>query len=178
MIETPRAVAAPLPIAETAAQPGARLDVFVVGANDLAKDTRIRPRADRAFLVPWLMASVAAARAAGVDILDGVYNALDDEAGFRAECEQGRDMGMDGKTLIHPRQIAPCHAVFSPSTDEIAAARRIVEAFEDPTNRDAGVIRLDGQMVERLHAEAARRTLAVAEAMARRSNGQAEALPT
>jgi citrate lyase subunit beta/citryl-CoA lyase len=124
------------------------------------------------------MASVAAARAAGVDILDGVYNALDDEAGFRAECEQGRDMGMDGKTLIHPRQIAPCHAVFSPSTDEIAAARRIVEAFEDPTNRDAGVIRLDGQMVERLHAEAARRTLAVAEAMARRSDGQAEALPT
>jgi citrate lyase subunit beta/citryl-CoA lyase len=178
MIETPRAVAAPLPIAETAAQPGARLDVFVVGANDLAKDTRVRPRADRAFQVPWLMASVAAARAAGVDILDGVYNALDDEAGFRAECEQGRDMGMDGKTLIHPRQIAPCHAVFSPSTDEIAAARRIVEAFEDPTNRDAGVIRLDGQMVERLHAEAARRTLAVAEAMARRSNGQAEALPT
>jgi citrate lyase subunit beta/citryl-CoA lyase len=167
MIETARAVAAPLPIADTATRPGARLDVFVIGANDLAKETRVVPGADRALLAPWLMASVAAARAAGIAILDGVCNALEDDAAFRAECLQGRAMGMDGKTLIHPRQIAPCHDVFSPSADEIAAARRIVEAFEDPANRDAGVLRVDGQMVERLHAEAARQTLAIAEAMGR-----------
>lgn len=167
MIETPRAVAAPLPLADTATKPGGRLDTLVIGANDLAKDTRVRPGADRARLVPWLMAAVAAARAAGIGILDGVYNGLDDDAGFRAECEQGRDMGMDGKTLIHPRQIGPCHEVFSPTDEEIAAARRIVDAFADPASRDAGVIRLDGKMVERLHAEAARRTLALA-AMARR----------
>ena len=119
-------------------------------------------------LLAWLSLSVAAARAFGLTVVDGVYNAIQDEAGFRAECVQGRALGMDGKTLIHPSQIAPCNEVFSPSPEDIAAARKIVEAFALPENQGKGAISLDGRMVELLHAEIASQTLDMAAAIAAR----------
>jgi citrate lyase subunit beta/citryl-CoA lyase len=114
-------------------------------------------------MTAWLALCVAAARAHGCDIIDGVYNDLADLAGFKAECEQGRDMGLDGKTLIHPNQIDVCNAAFAPTAAEIAAARAIIAAFALPENAGKGAIQLDGKMVELLHEQMARRTLAVAE---------------
>jgi citrate lyase subunit beta/citryl-CoA lyase len=108
---------------------------------------------------------VLAAHAYGIDILDGVFNDISNTAGFTAECAQGRDLGFDGKTLIHPSQIDACNAAFSPGADEIATARKMIAAFERPENRDKGAIALDGRMVERMHAEIARRTIAIAEAI-------------
>jgi citrate lyase subunit beta/citryl-CoA lyase len=142
------------------------LSCFVVGTNDLAKDTRARLLPGRAAMLPWLMTALAAARTHGLDILDGVYNSLSDEAGLRAECEQGRDCGFDGKTLIHPGQVAVANEIFAPMPEEVENARAIVAAFEQPENADKGAISLNGRMVERLHAELARRTLALAEAIA------------
>ena len=110
-----------------------------------------------------------AAKAHGVVIVDGVYNAFKDEDGLKAECDQGRDMGMDGKTLIHPKQIAPCHAAFSPSEEEIAWARRINALFAEPENAGKGAIQVDGKMVERLHANMGKRVIAIADAIAARS---------
>jgi citrate lyase subunit beta/citryl-CoA lyase len=112
-------------------------------------------------MVPWLMHCIAAARAFGLDILDGVFNDLADAEGFARECGQARDMGFDGKTLIHPRQIDPCNAAFSPGEDEVAQAKKIIAAFDLPENRDKGVVQLEGRMVERLHADMARRTVAI-----------------
>jgi citrate lyase subunit beta/citryl-CoA lyase len=109
---------------------------------------------------------VLAAHAFGIDILDGVYNDLADEVGFRRECQQARDFGFDGKTLIHPNQISPCNAVFSPGEAEIAQARKIIAAFDLPENHAKGVIEIDGRMVERMHADMARRTVAIADAIA------------
>ena len=146
-----------------------RLAGFVMGTNDLAKETRARIVPGRAPMLPWLMSCVAAARAYGLDILDGVYNDLGDADGFARECGEARDIGFDGKTLIHPNQIAPCNAAFSPSADEIAQARQIIAAFELPENQDKGVVALDGRMVERLHADMARRTVAIAQAIAART---------
>ena len=117
-------------------------------------------------MLPWLMQTLAAARIHGLDVLDGVYNNLKDEAGFISECEQGRDMGMDGKTLIHPSQITSANQIFAPSAEEIAQAQKIVAAFDLPENHSKGVIPLDGRMVERMHAEMGRRVLAIAEAIA------------
>ncbi|MEN3145645.1 CoA ester lyase [Ochrobactrum sp. WV_118_8] len=161
MMETPKAI---LTAAEIA---GARAEVpqfaaMVMGTNDLSKDTRARLLPGRAAFQPWLATCIAAARSACLDIIDGVFNDLDDAAGFEAECQQGRDMGFDGKTLIHPRQIAPCNQVFSPSPDELAWAERIAHLFEQPENQGLGVVRVDGRMVERLHAEMAQRTLVMA----------------
>ena len=102
-----------------------------------------------------------------MDILDGVYGDIQDQDGFRSECEQGRDMGMDGKTLIHPGQIGPCNEVFSPSAAEVDWAGKILAAFNLPENSDKGAISLDGRMVERLHADIATRTMQLAEAIAR-----------
>jgi citrate lyase subunit beta/citryl-CoA lyase len=138
-----------------------------MGTNDLAKDTRARIVPGRAPMLPWLMSCVAAARAYGLDILDGVYNDLGDAEGFAAECRQASDLGFDGKTLIHPKQIEPCNEAFSPSADEVAAARKMIAAFDLPENENKGVIQLDGRMVERLHAEMARRTVAIADAIAK-----------
>jgi len=109
---------------------------------------------------------VAAARAYGLSIIDGVYNDIADTGGFLATCRQARAFGFDGKTLIHPSQLAPCNEVFAPAKEEVEAARKIIAAFELPENRDKGAIALDGRMVERLHAEIARDTVALADAIA------------
>jgi len=168
MIETPQAILNVGAIAATAADPATRLAAFVMGTNDLAKETGARLVPGRAPMLPWLMAALAAARAHGLAIVDGVYNELKDEAGFRAECEEGRDCGFDGKTLIHPNQIAVANDLFAPSAEEVARARSIIAAFAEPQNAGKGAISLDGRMVERMHADMAARTVALAEAIAAR----------
>ncbi len=165
MIETPLAILNLKEIAAAAASDVLPLTCFVLGTNDLVKATRVQPGKDRLPLIAWLSMTVAAARAFGIVVIDGVYNSISDEDGLRAECVQGRALGMDGKTLIHPSQIAPCNAVFSPSPDEVAQARKIVAAFALPENQGKGAISLDGRMVELLHAEIARETIAIAEAI-------------
>jgi citrate lyase subunit beta / citryl-CoA lyase len=166
MMETPLAMLNARDIAAAAHDAGSRLAGFVMGTNDLAKDTRARLLPGRAPMLPWLMTCIAAARAYGIDIVDGVYNDIGNAEGFAAECRQARDLGFDGKTLIHPQQIAPCNEAFSPIADEVAWARKIIGAFELPENANKGVIQVDGRMVERLHADMARRTVAIAEAIA------------
>jgi len=168
MMETPLAMLNVGEIAHAALDSETRLAGFVMGTNDLAKDTRARIVPGRAPMLPWLMSCIAAARAYGLDILDGVYNDLGNADGFVAECKQARDLGFDGKTLIHPRQIEPCNEAFSPSPEEVAMARKMIAAFEEPGNENKGVIQIDGRMVERLHAEMARQTVAIADAIERR----------
>jgi citrate lyase subunit beta/citryl-CoA lyase len=168
MMETPLAMLNVRDIAAAALDSETRLAGFVMGTNDLAKDTRAHLVAGREPMVPWLMNCVAAARAYGLDILDGVYNDIGDAEGFAVECRQARDFGFDGKTLIHPRQIEPCNAAFSPSPEEVETARKIIAAFDVPENENKGVLQIDGRMVERLHAEMARRTVAIADAIAKR----------
>jgi len=163
MMETPLAMLNARDIAAAALDPETRLSGFVMGTNDVAKDTRARILPGRAPMLPWLMNCVAAARAYGLDILDGVYNDIADAEGFAAECVQARDLGFDGKTLIHPQQIAPCNAAFSPSEDEVTWSRKIIAAFDLAENKGKGVIQVDGRMVEILHAEMARRTVAIAD---------------
>jgi len=169
MIETPLGIINAAEIAAMAHHPENRLAGFVMGTNDLAKESRAKLLQGRAPMVSWLAAGVLAAHAYGIDILDGVYNDIADEEGFRRECGQGRDMGFDGKTLIHPNQIAPCNSAFSPSEADIAQARKIIAAFELPENQSKGVVQLDGRMVERMHADMAKRTVAIADAIAARS---------
>jgi citrate lyase subunit beta / citryl-CoA lyase len=168
MIETPLAIFNILSIAAEARDSESRLAGFVMGTNDLAKDTRARLVPGRAPMLPWLMMCVAAARIHGIDILDGVYNDLGNSDGFAMECAQGAELGFDGKTLIHPNQIEPCNKAFSPSAQEIEQARKMIAAFELPENKDKGVVSIDGRMVERLHAEMAKRTVMIAEAIAAR----------
>jgi citrate lyase subunit beta/citryl-CoA lyase len=165
MIETPLAIFNILSIAAEARDSEARLSGFVLGTNDLAKETRARLVPGRAPMLPWLSQCVLAARHYGIDVLDGVYNDIGNADGFVAECRQGVDFGFDGKTLIHPNQIEPCNAAFSPSADEVAQARKMIAAFELPENKGKGVVSINGRMVERLHAEMARRTVAIAEAI-------------
>jgi citrate lyase subunit beta/citryl-CoA lyase len=169
MMETPLAILNAEAIASAARDVDTRLECLVLGTNDLAKESRARILPGRAVLMPWLMTTLLAARAHDLDILDGVYNALADEAGFRAECEQARDAGFDGKTLIHPNQIAPANEIFAPPADEVEHARAVIAAFEKPENQGKGAISLDGRMVERMHADIARRTVELAEAIAARS---------
>ena len=166
MMETPLAMLNVRDIAAAALDPATRLAALVMGTNDLAKETRARIVPGRAPMLPWLMTCVAAARAFGLDILDAVYNDLGNAEGFAAECREARDLGFDGKTLIHPAQIAPCNAAFSPPDEEVAWARKIIAAFDLPENAARGVIQIDGRMVERLHADMARRTVAIADAIA------------
>ena len=166
MMETPLGVLNADSISRTAADPASRLDVLVMGTNDLAKESRARLVKGRAPMLGWLSICLLAARAHGAEILDGVYGDIADEAGFRAECEQGRDLGMDGKTLVHPNQVAICNAIFAPAPAEVEWARKILVAFALPENLDKGAISLDGRMVERLHADMARHTVAIAEAIA------------
>jgi citrate lyase subunit beta/citryl-CoA lyase len=167
MMETPQAILNADSIVRTAADPASRLSVMVMGTNDLARETRARQIPGRAPMLAWLSQCILAARAYGVDILDGVFGDIQDQDGFRSECEQGRDMGMDGKTLIHPGQISPCNEVFSPSAAEVDWAGKILAAFNLPENSDKGAISLDGRMIERLHADIATRTMQLAEAIAR-----------
>jgi citrate lyase subunit beta/citryl-CoA lyase len=165
MMETPLAMLNARDIA-AARSPGTRLAGFVMGTNDLAKDTKAKILPGRAPMLPWLMTCIAAARAYELDIVDGVYNDIGNAQGFARECAEARDLGFDGKTLIHPSQIEPCNAAFSPTPEEVENARKIIATFDLPENSDKGVVRIDGRMVERLHAEMARRTVAIAEAIA------------
>ena len=166
MMETPLAILNARKIAAAREEDlGRRLSAMVMGTNDLAKETRARLVPGREPFIPWLQIALAAARAHGLDIIDGVFNGLGDEAGFVAECAQGRDLGMDGKTLIHPKQIEPANQAFAPSPDDVAAARRVIDAFALPQNAGKGVITVEGRMVERLHADMAARLVALDEAI-------------
>jgi citrate lyase subunit beta/citryl-CoA lyase len=165
MIETPLAILDAERIARAVRDRRTRLACFVMGTNDLAKETRARFVPGRAPMLSWLTTAILAARAHGIDIVDGVYNDLKDEAGFLAECEQARDLGFDGKTLIHPGQVATANAIFAPDEAELARAKAIIAAFDQPENADKGAIQLDGRMVERLHAQMAARTVALSDAI-------------
>jgi citrate lyase subunit beta/citryl-CoA lyase len=165
MIETPQAILSIAAIAAAARVPATRLSCFVLGLNDLAKETRARLVPGRAPMLPWMALALAAARAEGLDIIDGVYNNLKDEAGFEAECVEARDMGFDGKTLIHPAQVTAANAAFSPGDQELAEARAIIAAFDEPENAGKGAIQLNGRMVERLHAQMAQRVVALHDAI-------------
>ncbi len=166
MIETPEAIFNINALAAEAHDSETRLAGFVMGTNDLAKETRARIVPGRQPMLSWLARCLLAAHAHNIDILDGVYNDIGNADGFTAECVQARDMGFDGKTLIHPSQVDACNAVFSPSAEEVDQARAIIAAFGRPENRDKGVVQIDGRMVERMHADIARRTVAIADAIA------------
>jgi citrate lyase subunit beta / citryl-CoA lyase len=168
MIETPLAIFNILAIAAEARDSESRLAGFIMGTNDLAKDTRARIVPGRAPMRPWLSTCIAAARIHGIDILDGVYNDHGNAEGFAKECQQAADLGFDGKTLIHPSQIEPCNKAFSPSDDEVAQARKVIAVFDLPENKNKGVVAIDGRMVERMHAEMGRRTVMIADAIASR----------
>lgn len=161
MVETPSAIFA---VREIAAHP--QVDVLVMGTNDLAKELRAALVPGRAPLLPHLATALLAAREAGIEILDGVYNDVKDAAGFQAEAQQGFELGFDGKTLVHPSQVEPCNAVWAPSSDDVDHARRVIEAFEEASREGRGVVTVDGRMIENLHVDNARRTLATAEAIA------------
>jgi citrate lyase subunit beta/citryl-CoA lyase len=148
-----------------AARRTSRLACWVLGVNDLAKEMGAELEPGRAPFLAALSLSVAAARAHDLSILDGVFNGLDDQAGFEQECRQGRAFGFDGKTLIHPSQIEICNRVFSPSPDQIAWATAVADAFAQPENAALGAIRVNGKMAERLHLAQAERILAVHAAM-------------
>jgi len=137
-----------------------QLDCLVIGTNDLAKETGVYPGDNRAYLLPWLMSVVLAAKRYGMDVLDGVWNDFGDHIGFDKEVLQSVRMGFDGKTLIHPSQVEPANLAFTPSDAATADAQAIVAAFARPEHSAAGVINLAGRMVERLHLEQATRLLA------------------
>ncbi|MCB2075073.1 MAG: CoA ester lyase [Novosphingobium sp.] len=164
MIETCSGVFALDAMAARAAD--TRLSLWVMGTNDLAKEMRARLTPDRTPFLPFLSMAVAAARAHGIAILDGVCNEFRDLDIFRAEAEQGLLFGFDGKSLIHPAQIDPCNEVFSPSEADVAWARAVIEAFALPENAGKGAIRVEGKMAELLHLDQARRLVAVAETIA------------
>ena len=161
MIETPAAV---LNLREIAALSATtRLGGLVVGLNDLALELGARPATGRAAMLPVLSQTVVAARAHGLLAFDGTFNGIDDGAGLAAECRQAVELGFDGKTLIHPSQIGPCNAAFSPAPAEVDWARKVVDAFAAPDAAGKGALRLEGRMVERLHLKEAERTLRLAE---------------
>ncbi|MBZ9662577.1 CoA ester lyase [Mesorhizobium sp. ESP-6-4] len=162
MVETPRALLNIGAIAELGRDPASRLACFVTGTNDLVKATGILATPDRRYLMPWLMQLVLAARAGGLDVIDGVANDFRDLDAFARECADGAAMGFDGKSLIHPAQIEPANRAFSPSPERLAAARAIKDAFARPENAGKGVIAMDGRMVERLHLAEAEKLLAKA----------------
>ena len=166
MIETARAVLDADKLAACARDPKTRLAGFAFGPNDISRETRIKMLPGRAAMIPMITHCILAAHAHGLEMFDGPYSDFSNADGFAQECAQGRDLGFDGKTLIHPSQIEACNAVFTPPAEEVAEARRIVAAFELPENAARGAIQLDGRMVERLHADMAKRTIAIADAIA------------
>ncbi|MFI9259542.1 HpcH/HpaI aldolase/citrate lyase family protein [Streptomyces sioyaensis] len=165
MVETPRAMLD----ARAVAAASERLTVLVMGTNDLAKELHAEHVPGRAPLLTGLSLALLAARESGKVILDGVYNDVKDAEGFEAECVQGRQFGFDGKTLIHPSQVAPCNEVFAPSPEQVTRAQRIIDAFEEATREGRGVVSVDGRLIENLHVEDARRILALAAAVAGRA---------
>ena len=165
MIETPKAMLNIGAIAELGRDPASRLNCFVAGTNDLVKETGILATPDRRYLVPWLMQMVLAARAGGIDMLDGVSNDFRDLDAFARECTEAAAMGFDGKTLIHPAQIEAANRAFAPAPDALAEARAVKDAFALPENAGKGVIALNGRMVERLHLAQAEKLLAKAAAI-------------
>ena len=163
MVETPRAMLH----AEEIAGASDRLTVLVMGTNDLAKELLAEHVPGRAPLLTGLSLALLAARATGTGIVDGVFNDVKDADGFLAECRQGREMGFDGKTLIHPGQVEGANAAFAPSDEAVADARGVLEAWK--AGRGSGVVTYNGRMVERLHVDTAERTLALHEAITARS---------
>ena len=161
MVETPAAVFA---AREIAGHP--QVDVLVVGTNDLAQSLRAALVPGRAPLVPHLATILLAAREAGAEVLDGVFNDVRDLAGFEAECRQGVELGFDGKTLVHPGQVEVANRVWAPDAAQVEHAQRVIEAFEAAQREGRGVVTVDGRMVENLHVDDARRVLATAEAVA------------
>jgi citrate lyase subunit beta/citryl-CoA lyase len=167
MVETPVAMLH----AEAIAAASERLAVLVMGTNDLAKELQAEPVPGRQPLLTGLGLCLLAARATGKVILDGVYNDIKDVEGFEAECVQGRQMGFDGKTLIHPGQLEPCNRVFAPSQAEVDGAEEIIAAFDAATAEGKGVVTVNGRMIENLHVDNARRVLAQSAAIAQLDAG-------
>jgi len=161
MLETPKAVVNAASIAQSCEQ-CQRFDTVCIGNNDMAREAGMRVTSDRSLLIPWLMSLLAAAKAYGLTLLDGVYNDFADLDGFTAECAQGASMGMDGKTLIHPSQIDIANQAYSPTADDVKQAQQVVDAFANAVDPQVGVLQIDGRMVERLHLDMAHRTLAIA----------------
>ncbi|MEO6653427.1 MAG: CoA ester lyase [Ilumatobacteraceae bacterium] len=161
MVETPTAL---LDIRQIAGHP--RVEVLVMGTNDLVRELRTGTPSDRAPLIPHLATALLGAREADKVILDGVYNDVRDAAGFLVEAKQGKAFGFDGKTLVHPSQVEPTNDVWAPSDDEVEHAGRVIDAFESAEAAGLGVITVDGRMIENLHVDNARRVLAVARAIA------------
>jgi len=166
MIETARGVLNAEHLAAQAQDEEMRLAGFVFGPNDISRETGIRMLPGRATMLPMISHCVLAARAYGLTILDGPFSDIANIEGFASECAQARDFGFDGKTLIHPSQIEACNATFTPPAAEVEQARKIIAAFALPENATRGAIQLDGRMVERLHAEIAKKTIAIADAIA------------
>jgi len=162
MLETPNA----LLDARAIAAASARLTVLVLGTNDIAKELHAAQNAGRAELVPAITGCLIGARAAGKVIIDGVYNDIGDPEGFRAECVQGRDLGFDGKTLIHPSQVGPCNDVWAPTAEAVDDARELIATFDTAIAEGKGVVTYKGRMIENLHVDNARRVIAMADAIA------------
>ena len=161
MMETPHSILNADTIASCVNETN-KLAGFVMGTNDLVKETGVSADKGRYALLPWLMHCIAVAKANNLAIIDGVFNDFSDADGFRSECIQGMEIGMDGKTLIHPNQIEVCNDEFSPDVETVAWSRKIVEAYNQPQNADQGVIQIEGKMVERLHLEIAERIITIA----------------
>jgi citrate lyase subunit beta / citryl-CoA lyase len=161
MLESPHAVLRAYDICSASD----RLNVLVMGTNDLAKELRCAMVPGRAPLLHGLSVCLNAARAANKVILDGVFNAIDDADGFAEECRQGASFGFDGKTLIHPSQVEPCNTAFSPTAAEIDYARAVIAAFDQAVAEGKGVVTVNGRMIENLHVDNARRTLATVAAI-------------
>ncbi|WP_310621998.1 HpcH/HpaI aldolase/citrate lyase family protein [Flexibacterium corallicola] len=168
MMETPMAMLNAREIGMVVQEKQIPLAAFVMGTNDLSKDTGAKILPGRQAFLPWLMTCIAAARVADIDVIDGVYNNFSDLEGFEQECLQGSEIGMNGKTLIHPKQVDICNRAFAPSEEEVEWANKVIEAFNLPENAQKGALKVDGKMVERLHAEVGRKTVAIAEAIASR----------
>ena len=162
MMETPRSILESQRIAESTP----RMEGLVMGTSDLAKELDCAHTHERLPFIVSLGLCLLAARAAGLAILDGVYLDLNDEAGFEAACKQGQELGFDGKTLIHPKQVGPCNKVFTPKPQDVAWSRRIIEAHAAATARGEGVVVVEGRLVENLHVESARRVVGMADAIA------------
>ena len=171
MMETPHSMLNAGSIADSANENN-KVVGFVMGTNDLVKETGVSANKERYALIPWLMNCIAAAKANNLVIIDGVFNDFGDADGFRAECIQGMEIGMDGKTLIHPNQIEACNEIFSPDDETVSWSQKIIDAYNQPENVDQGVIQIDGKMVERLHLEIAERIVKIANLIKQQNNQQ------